>query len=45
MQQEFNIKNENIYNMDETGTVLGTVNSTRVIVNKSIASNFQKEPG
>ena len=28
VQKEFNIKDENIYNIDEMGTALGTVNST-----------------
>jgi DDE superfamily endonuclease/Tc5 transposase DNA-binding domain len=36
---------ENIYNMDETGTALGTVQASRVIIDKNIGSQFQGEPG
>ena len=31
--------------MDETGTALGTVNATQVLVDKSVGSQYQKEPG
>jgi len=29
--------------MNETGLVLGTVNATRVIIDKSVGSEYQKE--
>jgi len=45
VKDKFKIKDENIYNMDETGSALGTVNATRVIVDKSVGSEYQKEPG
>ena len=45
VKDEFKIKDANIYNMDETGSALGTVNATRVIIDKSVGSEYQKEPG
>jgi DDE superfamily endonuclease len=36
---------ENIYNMDETGTALGTVQASRVIIEKDIGWQFQGDPG
>ena len=45
VKAENNIEVENIYNMDETGTALGTVKASRVIIDKNIGSQFQGEPG
>jgi len=43
--KDYQIQAENVYNMDETGTALGTVQATRVIIDKNIGSQFQGEPG
>src|SRR5947207_13579316 len=45
VKDEFKIKDENIYNIDETGSTLGTVNVTQLIIDKSVGSEYQKEPG
>ena len=34
-----------IYNMDETGSALGTLQASRVIIDKNIGSQLQGEPG
>ena len=45
---EFNIKSENIYNMDESGFAIGTIEASKVIINKQSSSNsiyHQAQPG
>lgn len=42
---EFNIKPENIYNMDESGFAIGEKEAGRVIINANIRQKFQAKPG
>jgi hypothetical protein len=42
---EFNIKPENIYNMDESGFAIGEKEAGRVIINSRIRQKFQAKPG
>ena len=42
---KFNIDQRNIYNMDETGFAIGTMQSTRVIVDATIRTQWQANPG
>lgn len=42
---EFNIKPENIYNMDESGFAIGEKEPGRVIINANIRQKFQAKPG
>src|SRR5271169_5832223 len=42
---EFNIKPENIYNMDESGFAIGEKEAGRVIINARIRQKFQAKPG
>jgi Tc5 transposase DNA-binding domain len=42
---ENEIKPENIYNMDETGFPLGTIQKAQVIVDSSIRMKYQSQPG
>jgi hypothetical protein len=39
------IEEKNIYNMDETGFSIGTMDSTRVIVDSTLHTRFQAHPG
>ena len=45
IKEELKVKEANIYNMDETGSAFDTVNAIRVIVDKSVGSEYQKELG
>ena len=42
---EFNIKPENIYNMDESGFAIGEKEAGRVIINANIHQRYQAKPG
>jgi hypothetical protein len=42
---ELKIKIHNTYNMDETGFSIGTMQSTRIIVDSSLRTHFQAHPG
>jgi predicted hydrocarbon binding protein len=42
---EFNIKIENIYNMDESGFAIGEKEAGRCIINANIRQQFQAKPG
>jgi len=42
---EFNIKPENIYNMDESGFAIGEKEAGKVIINAHIRQKFQAKPG
>ena len=42
---EFNIKPENIYNMDESGSAIGEKEVRRCIINSGIHQKFQAKPG
>jgi DDE superfamily endonuclease/Tc5 transposase DNA-binding domain/helix-turn-helix, Psq domain len=42
---EFNIKLENIYNMDESGFAIGEKEASRCIINSNIRQQFQAKPG
>lgn len=42
---EFDIQPQDIHNMDETGNSIGSINSTRVIVDKSQKSFYSTQPG
>jgi hypothetical protein len=43
--REYNIKTENIYNMDETGFSIGSTQASYVIVDENVQSQFQAQPG
>ena len=42
---EYNIKPENMYNMDETGFAIGEKEAGRCIINVQIRQHFQAKPG
>jgi hypothetical protein len=42
---EYNIKSENIYNMDESGFAIGEKESGRCIINIHIRQQLQAKPG
>jgi hypothetical protein len=42
---ELKIKTHNTYNMDETGFLIGTMQSTRIIVDSTLRTRFQAHPG
>jgi len=39
------IENHNIYNIDETGFSIGTMQSTRIIVDSTLRTRFQEHLG
>jgi len=39
------IHSENIYNMDESGFSIGSIQAARVIVDSSVSSQFQAQSG
>jgi hypothetical protein len=43
--EDENITMENVYNADESGFSIGTIDASRVIVNTSVGSQFQVNPG
>jgi len=43
--EEYNIHPENIYNMDESGFSIGTIEASKVIINKWIQECYQAHPG
>ena len=43
--QDFNILPENIYNMDETGFNIGDFEARHVVINISVNSRYQAQPG
>jgi hypothetical protein len=43
--QEFKILEKNIYNMDESGFSIGTMESTRIIVDSTLRTKHQAHPG
>ena len=43
--QDYNITSENMYNMDESGFAIGTIEATQVIINTNIRQQFQAHPG
>ena len=43
--EEKNIRIEDMYNMDETGFSIGTVQDSRVVVNKASKTRYQAHPG
>src|SRR5437762_13411685 len=42
---EYNIQLENMYNMDESGFSIGTIEASKVIINKYIRECYQAQPG
>lgn len=42
---EYNIRSENIYNMIESGFSIGTVEASKIIINKQILEYYQAHPG
>ena len=42
---EYNIQPENMYNMDESGFAIGTIEASKVIINKYIRERYQAQPG
>ena len=40
-----NLQPETIYNMDESGFSIGTIKATRIIVNATLGTRFQANPG
>ena len=45
LKTEQKIENYNTYNMDETGFSIGTMQSTRIIVDSTLRMHFQAHPG
>jgi hypothetical protein len=45
IMKHFDIKLHNVYNMDETGFSIGTMESTRIIVDSSLRTRHQAHPG
>ena len=43
--EEKNIRIEDMYNMDETGFSIGSVQDSRVTVNKALKTRYQAHPG
>ena len=43
--QEYRITQENTYNMDETGFSIGTMESTRIIIDSTLRTKHQAHPG
>ena len=43
--KEFNIRPENMYNMDESGFSIGTKQAGKAIINSKIRSRLQAQPG
>jgi hypothetical protein len=43
--QEHGIKQENTYNMDESGFSIGTMESTRIIIDSTLRTKHQAHPG
>jgi len=42
---KYNIHPRNIYNMDETGSSIGSIKATCVIIDKSVRSRYSAQPG
>jgi hypothetical protein len=42
---QMKIQEKDIYNMDETGFLIGTLESTRIIVDLTLRTKFQAHPG
>jgi len=42
---QYDIRPRNIYNMDETGSSIGTIKATRVVVDKTARSRYSAQPG
>ena len=42
---KYNIKPENIYNMDESGFSIGKIEASRIIINSTICQRYQANPG
>ena len=45
LKTEQKIENYSTYNMDETGFSIGTMQSTRIIVDSTLRTHFQAHPG
>src|SRR5205085_1197656 len=45
VMQDDDMSLENIYNVDESGFSIGTINASRVIVDTQIGSQYQSNPG
>src|SRR5579859_4274623 len=43
--QDENVLFENVYNADESGFSIGTIQASRVIINSDVGSRFQAQPG
>jgi frataxin-like iron-binding protein CyaY len=43
--EENNIDITNVYNMDESGFSIGTINATHIIINKQLRMKYQAQPG
>lgn len=43
--EKYDIKPENIYNMDESGFSIRSINASRVIINKEVRQRYQANPG
>jgi len=43
--EEYNILKENTYNMDESGFSIGTIEASKVIINREIREYYQSQPG
>ena len=43
--EKYDIKTENIYNMDESGFAIGQIEATRIIVRAEARAQWQAQPG
>ena len=43
--KRFNVKPQNVYNMDESGFAIGTIEATHVIINAETHQQYQANPG
>ena len=43
--QDYNITSENIYNTDESGFAIGTIEASHVIINMDVRQQFQAHLG
>ena len=43
--EKYEIQMEDVYDMDETGFLIGTIQNVHVIVNKTVHMKYQAQPG
>jgi hypothetical protein len=45
LMKEYGIRREDVYNMDESGYRIGTHESSHVIIDSSLRTRYQAQPG